>query len=78
MRVVHEPDARESQACGATEARGARPGLNALEDHEACQRPVAHVQVGRALVRDASPWAEPPTAAAPHGGRRGVGDSPSP
>src|SRR3989441_8011807 len=65
MRAVHEPDARESQACGATEARGARPDLNALEDHEARQGPVAPAQVGRAWVPDASPWAEPPTAAAP-------------
>jgi RNA polymerase sigma factor (sigma-70 family) len=61
MSAVHEPDTRERQACGATAARGALPGRNALEDHEACQRPVAHAQVGRALSRDASPWAEPPT-----------------
>ena len=65
MRAVHEPDVRESQACGATAARGARPGRHALEDHEARQRPGAHAQVGRALVRDASPWAEPPPAEAP-------------
>ena len=65
MRTVHEPDARENQACSATEARGARPGLNTLEDYEARQRPVAHAQVCRALVSDASPWAETPTAEAP-------------
>ena len=65
MRAVHEPDAKENQACGATEARGARPGLNTLEDYEARQRPVAHAQVCRALVSDASPWAETPTAEAP-------------
>ena len=65
MRAVHEPDARESQARGATEARGALPGLNTIEDHEACQRPVAHAQVCRALVPDPSPWAETPTAEAP-------------
>ena len=28
MRAVHEPDARESKACCATEARGALPGFN--------------------------------------------------
>ena len=65
MRAVHEPDARESQARGATEARGALPGLNTIEDHEACQRPVAHAQVCRALVPAPSPWAETPTAEAP-------------
>jgi RNA polymerase sigma factor (sigma-70 family) len=65
MSAVHEPDTRERQACGATEARGALPGLNALEDPEACPRPVAHAQVCRALVPDASPWAEPPTTEAP-------------
>src|SRR5919199_1742912 len=65
MRTVHEPDARENQACSATEVRGARPGLNTLEDYEARQRPVAHAQVCRALVSDTSPWAETPTAEAP-------------
>jgi RNA polymerase sigma factor (sigma-70 family) len=65
MRAVHEPDARESKACCATEARGALPGFNALEDHEARQRTVAHAQVCRAVVPDASPWEETPTAEAP-------------
>jgi RNA polymerase sigma factor (sigma-70 family) len=65
MRAVHEPDARESKACGATEARGALPGRNALEDHDTRQRTVAHAQVCRVLVPDASPWEEPPTAEAP-------------
>jgi RNA polymerase primary sigma factor len=57
MRAVHEPDARESKACGAAEARGALLGRNAFEDHDTRQRTAAHAQVGRALVPDASPWA---------------------
>jgi RNA polymerase sigma factor (sigma-70 family) len=65
MKAVHEPDARERQACGATEAHGARPGFTAREDHEMRQRPVAHAQVGRAWVPDASPWAEPSAPEAP-------------
>ena len=65
MRAVHEPDARESKACCATEARGALPGRNAIEGHDTRQRPVAHAQVCRALVPDASPWAKTPKVEAP-------------
>ena len=65
MKAVHEPDVRERQARGAPEAHGARPGRHAFADHETRPRPVAHAQVGRALVRDTSPWEETPTAEAP-------------
>lgn len=65
MKAVHEPDVRERQARGAPEAHGARPGRHALADHETRPRPVAHAQVGRALVRDTSPWEGTPTAEAP-------------
>jgi hypothetical protein len=60
MRAVHEPDARESKACGATEARGALPGRNALEDHDTRQRTVAHAQVCRVLARTLPPGKSPP------------------
>ena len=65
MRALQEPDARESKACFATEARGALPGFNAIEDHEAHQRTAAYAQVCRALVPDASPWEETTTVEAP-------------
>ena len=55
MKAVHEPDVRERQARGAPEAHGARPDRHAFADHETRPRPVAHAQVGRALVRDTSP-----------------------
>jgi RNA polymerase sigma factor (sigma-70 family) len=65
MKAVHKPDARESQACGAPEARGTRPGRNALVDDEALARLVVHAQVGRAWGPDPSTWEEPPVAEVP-------------